>query len=82
MGQKSTATGTTRDARAAGVSVPKGAAGVDRLLDMDEVARALSISHGSVKGLVASGKLESLKLGRRRLIRRSDLAAFIAGLSD
>ncbi len=81
MGKKTaTATGTTRDARASGASVPKGSAGVDRLLDMHEVAGALAISHGSVKGLVATGKLPSAKLGRRRLIRRSDLGKFIAGL--
>ncbi len=75
-----TATGTTRDTRAAGTTVPKGTAGVDRLLDMHEAAGALAISHGSVKALVASGQLPSLKLGRRRLIRRSDLAAFISNL--
>ncbi len=77
MAQKTT---VTRDTRAAGASVPKGSAGVDRLLSMDEVAGALAISHGSVKGLVATGKLPSAKLGRRRLIRRSDLGKFIAGL--
>ncbi|MDP9477550.1 MAG: helix-turn-helix domain-containing protein [Actinomycetota bacterium] len=75
-----TATGTMRDARATGAVVPKGTAGVDRLLDMHEAAGALAISHGTVKALVASGRLASLKLGRRRLIRRSDLAKFISNL--
>ncbi len=72
-----------RDAVAAGIAprpVPKGAAAVDRLLDMDTVAESLAVSHGTVKNLVSTGRLPSLKLGARRLIRRSDLGRFIKNL--
>ncbi len=83
---RSDAETAVRDAMAAGIGprpIPrKGAAATDRLVGMHMAAESLGVSHGHVKNLVRSGRLTSVKLGTRRLIRRSDLIRFIAGLSD
>jgi len=52
----------------------------DRLLDEEDAAIALKLSVAKVKQLVSSGELPSVKIGRSRRIRQSDLAAFIGGL--
>lgn len=49
----------------------------ERLLDLDEAAALLGISRRSVDTLVAAGELSSLKIGRRRLVPRRALSAFI-----
>lgn len=57
---------------------------IDGLLTMGAAARILGVSHGHVKNLVnGSGELPTLpsvKLGAHRMVRRSDLAEFIASL--
>ncbi len=45
-------------------------------LTMAEVSAALKISIASVKRLIASGDLPSIKAGKLRRIRRSDLATW------
>ena len=41
-------------------------------------ARITSVGHSTLLNLIHSGQLKSFKIGRRRLVRRSDLDAFIA----
>jgi excisionase family DNA binding protein len=38
-----------------------------------------ALSRASLYRIMASGDLESLKVGRRHLIRRDDIEAFLAG---
>jgi excisionase family DNA binding protein len=49
----------------------------ERLLTINEVADLLRISRWSVYQLIWSGQLRSLKIGRRRLVRPSALAACV-----
>jgi excisionase family DNA binding protein len=49
----------------------------ERLLSVEEVADALSVSKTTAYALCWEGQLPSLKLGRRRLVRRADLSEFI-----
>lgn len=51
----------------------------ERLLDVDEAAAALGIGRTTVYGELDTGRLQSLKVGRRRLIPASAVAAYIAG---
>jgi excisionase family DNA binding protein len=52
--------------------------GIDRLaFSPDEVAMALGISRELVNDLLRTGKLGSVKAGRRRLIGRHHLEAFL-----
>lgn len=49
----------------------------------EEAARALSISRTAVYGLIASGQLKSILIGRRRRIPRQAVEEFItARLED
>jgi len=48
-----------------------------RAFRIPEVAKILSMSVGGVEQLVASGALGSLKIGRMRLIRVSDIDVFL-----
>jgi excisionase family DNA binding protein len=45
----------------------------------DEVAAALGISRDLVYDLLRTGQLRSVKAGRRRLISRQHIEAFLAG---
>ena len=49
----------------------------ERLLTINEVADLLCISRWSVYQLIWSGQLRTLKIGRRRLVRPSALAACV-----
>ncbi len=69
MAKKSTTTATA-------ATVPE----IDGLVDLETTARILGISHGSVKNHIRRGDLASVKLGARRMIRRSQLRDFIAAL--
>lgn len=44
----------------------------------EQAARILSVPRTSIFGLLKSGKLASIKLGRRRLIRVEELRRFAA----
>lgn len=46
---------------------------------LDEVAEICRASLGSVRFWVRTGKLESVRPGRRRLVRRADLDRFLGG---
>ena len=52
------------------------------LVSVTEAARALGISHRSVRGLVYSGQLKSVKVGARRLIAVNDLEGFVQSLRE
>ena len=45
-----------------------------------EAAKALGISRSSIFELMKSGALPAFKLGRRTLLKASDLSAFLAQL--
>ncbi|MBA2679551.1 MAG: helix-turn-helix domain-containing protein [Ktedonobacteraceae bacterium] len=47
------------------------------MLTLPQVAQALSLSLRFVNTLVLSGKLRSVKFGRSRRIRLTDLQAFV-----
>ena len=51
-----------------------------RLLDMKEVATELHVGRSTAFGLVASGELRSVRIGRRRLGPAEALDHFIAQL--
>lgn len=44
---------------------------------LPEVARLSKLSLSSIRWLDQVGKLKTIKLGRRRAVRRADLAAFL-----
>lgn len=47
------------------------------LLNLDDAAAMLSVSKGTLNNLIRRGELESIKIGRRRLVPRTVLEAFI-----
>lgn len=49
---------------------------------VDEAAELLSICRRTCYELMTSGRLRSVKLGRRRLVRHSDLVCFVESLGD
>lgn len=48
-------------------------------LRVQQVARSLDCSTGTVYGLVASGQLRGVRVGRLLRVRPEDLARFLAG---
>jgi excisionase family DNA binding protein len=55
------------------INLPDG----DRLLLLKEVAEVLRVSHKTIRRLIDDGKLRSLKVRGRILIRSSDLMAYV-----
>jgi excisionase family DNA binding protein len=51
------------------------------LLNIEDVANRLSISPSLVRRYIRDGKLESVKLGDRRLIEERAIAALIADVA-
>ncbi|MCY9783035.1 helix-turn-helix domain-containing protein [Nocardiopsis sp. EMB25] len=49
---------------------------------IEEAAQALSLGRTTVKKLVATGKLASVRVGRRRLIPRSVLEEYVNRLVE
>lgn len=53
----------------------------ERLLhDLDEAATLLSVSQRVVERLIRDGEIDSVKLGRRRLVPHDALEAYVARL--
>ena len=50
---------------------------IEPLLSVNATAAVLAVSTRHVKRLIVSGELPSLKIGRRRLVRRQDIVAFV-----
>jgi excisionase family DNA binding protein len=48
-----------------------------QLLTVDETIRVLRLGRTRVNEMLRSGEIPSLKLGRRRLVRRKDLEAWL-----
>lgn len=48
-----------------------------QLHTVETVQQRLSVGRSTVFGLIASGELRSVKVGRRRLVTESSLAEFI-----
>ncbi len=53
-------------------------AGPDRLLSVDAAAGALGVGRSLAYDLIAGGRLKSHKVGRRRLVSTSAIAAYLA----
>lgn len=53
-------------------------ADVERLLSVAEAARALGIGRTALYGEITAGRCRSLKVGRRRLVPSSAIAAYTA----
>ncbi len=51
----------------------------DRLLSIPEAAEACGVGRSLIYSELASGRLRSLKVGRRRLVPSGAVAEFIAG---
>lgn len=48
-----------------------------RLLSLKDAARHLGVHETTVRGYIQSGQLGSVPIGRRRMVREDQLAAFI-----
>lgn len=55
---------------------------VDRLYDVRQAAELLGIGRTNVYKLLKAGHLHSVRVGRLRRIRRSDLDAYIENLGN
>lgn len=53
---------------------------IDRLYDVRQAAQVLGIGRTNVYKLLKDGRLHSVRVGRLRRIRRSDLDAYIENL--
>jgi excisionase family DNA binding protein len=57
-----------------------GAHAMERLAySINETARALSLGRTSIYAMIADGRLEAFKLGRRTLIRAESIRRLVAG---
>jgi excisionase family DNA binding protein len=54
----------------------------DRLLSIDDAAKALGIGRTALYGELMRGELRSMKVGRRRLIPLTAIRQYIASSSD
>jgi excisionase family DNA binding protein len=52
--------------------------GPERLLSVGEAAAMLGISRVSIYGEISAGRLQTIKVGRRRLVPAASIARFIA----
>ncbi len=52
------------------------------LLSVEDVARALSIGLTNVRAIVASGEMMSVRIGRRVLIPRAEIEAYVQRLTE
>ena len=50
-----------------------------RCLCVEDAARLLNVGRSTVYALIRSGRLRSIKIGRRRLVPRASLDALIDG---
>ncbi|HEX6969658.1 MAG TPA: helix-turn-helix domain-containing protein [Micromonosporaceae bacterium] len=53
-----------------------------RCLRVEEAARLLNIGRSTAYDLIRSGRLRSVKIGRRRLIPRDALESLLASLEE
>ena len=53
----------------------------DYLLTLRQVGQLLGLGHTKVAELISEGSLRSIKIGRARRVRRSDLDRFLEGRS-
>jgi excisionase family DNA binding protein len=65
-----------------GMSEPSIAEHAARLNQIEDIMRRLRVGRSTVFGLLASGELRSVKIGRRRLVPESALVDYIAGLDE
>jgi len=53
-----------------------------RCVRVEEAARLLNVGRSTAYDLIRSGRLRSIKIGRRRLVPRDALDALIASLEE
>ena len=54
----------------------------DRLYSIAEAAAALHVVRSTLYGLIGTGELRTVKVGRRRLVPESAITAYIEALTD
>jgi excisionase family DNA binding protein len=54
---------------------------MDKLLSVEKAAEALSVSPWTIRAWITQGKLGSVKLGSRRLVREAEIQRIIAQAS-
>ena len=54
----------------------------DRLLSVGEASALCGVTRSTLYGLIASGELRTIKLGRRRLVPSAAVAEFIAQAAE
>jgi excisionase family DNA binding protein len=62
--------------------IPELGATVEKLNNVEQVMARLNIGRSQVFGLIRTGDLKSIKIGRRRLVSETALRTFIAGLEQ
>ncbi|WP_029894048.1 helix-turn-helix domain-containing protein [Nocardia brasiliensis] len=55
---------------------------MSRLLNEEEVRKLIPIGHSKYYELIGTGKLRSVKIGRRRFVTEQAVADYIAGLDQ
>lgn len=53
-----------------------------RCLSVEEAARLLNVGRSTAYDLIRTGRLRSVKIGRRRLVPRDALDALVASLEE
>lgn len=53
-----------------------------RLIDLEDAARRLSVGRSTIYDLIGSGRLRSMKLGRRRLVDADSIDELIEDGGD
>ncbi len=61
---------------------PNDTPGMQLAYSVPDAAAMIGISRRTCYELMTAGQLRSVKLGRRRLVRHSDLVAFVDALDD
>lgn len=63
-------------------SGPGGGLVPERMLTVDDVAAVLACHPNTVRNRILSGTIRSVKIGRLRRVRQSDLSAYLRDLPD
>jgi excisionase family DNA binding protein len=53
---------------------------VTKMMGIDDVAEALTLANSTVRKMLANGTIPSARIGKRRLIKASDVETYINSL--